>query len=115
MNFNLEVQREVCKKFGSVWVPARAYEKIGIALQTLQLVPIHGVRVFPKQGVTGWYIWAGDYSADADFYQPLHTCHIDDHCPWVTKYLGLEPGFRFMIDREGFEDVWKEEAKSVFD
>ncbi len=30
--------------------------------------PIHGLRHFPTKDTSGWYIWAGDYSDDPDFF-----------------------------------------------
>ena len=33
---------------------------------------------------------------------------LDKLLPEVLPYLALEHGYRFMIDREEYEDVWKE-------
>ncbi len=70
------------------------------------LLPINGLRHLPAGDTTGWYIWAGDdMAAEYDFFQPLHVQHFQASCPEVTKYLGLAPGWRFLIAGD-FEDVW---------
>lgn len=71
---------------------------------------INGLR-HPNTGdATGWYIWTGEYSNKDDFFMPLHVIHIEEWCPHVIKYLGLPPGYRFLIDNNGYEDVWFDEA-----
>ncbi|WP_436968388.1 immunity protein Imm33 domain-containing protein [Burkholderia multivorans] len=42
----------------------------------------------------------------ADFYQPVHTDHLAELLPAVIKYLRLPHGSKFIIDDNGFEDVW---------
>jgi hypothetical protein len=60
--------------------------------------------------VSGWYIWAGtELSASPDFFRPLHLTHVPEWCPAVMKYLGLPPGWRFLI-ADGHEDVWFDES-----
>jgi hypothetical protein len=44
-------------------------------------------------------------SENADFFQPLHVCHLHEWCPSVLPYLALPPGWRFQI-APGHEDVW---------
>jgi hypothetical protein len=48
---------------------------------------------------SGWYIWAGEGgpSDDPDFFVPLHVEHLAEWCPHITKYLGLPPGWRFLV------------------
>ena len=61
---------------------------------------------------------------DDDFFKPQCFKHVVSKLPLVGKYMSLEPGFRFQIDNEGYEDVWFDEtlllnktslAKSVID
>ncbi len=35
--------------------------------------------------------------------------HLLEINPKIVNYLGLEVGFRFLIDNNGYEDVWKDE------
>ena len=102
-----ELQRETCRKFGAEYCPAPLEFKIGIAENVRDgLLPINGLRHPPEGNTTGWYIWAGEELSDApDFFKPLHVEHLDEWCPLVKKYLGLAPGWRFLIAGE-YEDVW---------
>ena len=69
-------------------------------------MPINGLR-HPIQGdTTGWFIWAGGEPSTApDFFQPVHVAHLADWCPLALKFLGLPPGWRFLV-ADGYEDVW---------
>src|ERR1700722_8532866 len=40
-----------------------------------------GLRVTP----TGWYIWAGDYSSERDFFERLHTSHLRQRLPELVR------------------------------
>jgi len=75
--------------------------------------PIHGLRHPIENGTCGWYLWSGEYSEAADFFEPHHAKHLFDKKPEVIKYLGLEPGSRFLIDNKGYEDLWFD--KSLLD
>ena len=55
---------------------------------------------------SGWYIWCGEeYSKASDFFSPTHAKHIYKEYPTLTKYLGLPPGYRFLIAGD-YVDVW---------
>jgi len=84
-------------------------QKLGIALQTLGMTPIYGVREPIEAGTCGWYVWCGPYAPDADFFQPLHVSHLAHRLPIILPYLGLAVGHKFIIDESGYEDVWFEE------
>jgi hypothetical protein len=99
-------QQEVCLRYGTTLVPSPSLDKVGVALQTLQLLPLNGLRRAPENGTCGWYIWGGDELSQADdFFQPLHVSHLGDRCPEIVPYLGLPPGYRFLI-APNYEDVW---------
>jgi hypothetical protein len=85
--------------------------KLGIALNVREgAQPINGLRHIPEGDTTGWYIWAGnELLQDLDFFKPLHVAHLDQWCPHARKYLGLGPGWRFLI-AEDYEDVWFDET-----
>ena len=83
--------------------------KLGIALKTIGKSPINGLRHSERNGTCGWYIWCGEELRETeDFFSPLHVEHIQEHLPQVQEYLNLPPGFRFLIDGSGYEDVWFE-------
>ena len=102
------LQKEKCILVGSPESYPDESLQIGIALQTRGKQPITGMRANPENGTAGWYIWAGDYSEDPDFFQPIHISHVPDVWPALMPYLALAPGYRFIIDDEGYEDIWHE-------
>lgn len=104
-------QKEVCEKYGAAFHPSPSDMKVGIALNVREgVMPINGLRHPPEGDTTGWYIWAGEeLSTEPDFFKPLHAEHLPAWCPQVQKYLGLLPGWRFLIT-DDYEDVWYDES-----
>lgn len=105
-------QREVCERAGTSWCAAPARMKVGITAAVKAGVrPINGLRHPPEGDTTGWYIWAGEGNppAEPDAFLPLHVEHVGDWCPQVVKFLGLPPGWRFLL-AGGYEDVWEDPA-----
>jgi len=100
-------QHELCGQYGVEWVEASGHLKVGIALNVrTSLRPLNGLRHRPEGDTTGWYIWAGQtLSEDPDFFEPLHVAHLAEWCPLVVEYLGLPPGWRFLVD-SNYRDVW---------
>jgi len=98
-------QSEICERFNTEYIPPDVNQKVGIALASLGNAPLHAARVCPENGTCGWYIYGGEYSDDADFYQPLHVTHLAKHCPEIVPYLALTPGWRVLL-APGYGDVW---------
>lgn len=87
------------------------HDRLGIALDTLDLVPINGLRIPALSGSSGWFIYGGKYpSDDPRFYQPLCVTHLGKHCAIAIPYLLLPAGWRFQIDSNGYEDVWHDDT-----
>lgn len=105
-----ETQQALCSRFGAQFCVSPEMHKMGIAWNVRStLIPINGMRHPPTKDVTGWYIWAGEHLSEADdFFVPLHVSHLDEWRVGLTKYLGLAPGWRFLI-APGHEDVWFDE------
>jgi hypothetical protein len=105
------LQKEICRKHGAAYHPAPSAFKVGIALNVRGgLMPLNGLRHPVENNATGWYIWAGEQlSTDPDFFKSLHVAHLNDWCPAVQKYLGLPPGWRFLIAGD-HEDVWYDQS-----
>ncbi len=103
----MEQQLAICCKYGVALFPAPSHLKAGVASNVREgVVPINGLRLAPEEGTTGWFIWAGEEMSEADdFFLPLHIAHIQDWCPQVVKFLGLPPGWRFLVAGD-YEDVW---------
>lgn len=101
----VRVQKDVCNRYGKQYVASPPNMKVGIS-RDIKSIPINGQR-HPLEGdTTGWYIWTGDdFSDDPDYFLPIHTSHLEVVLPSVLKYLGLPPGWRFLID-DTYEDVW---------
>jgi hypothetical protein len=102
-------QRELCNRQGVDFVAAPPHLKVGIARNVREgILPINGLRHLPAGDTTGWYIWAGEeLSNDPDFFVPLHVEHLADWCPVALRFLGLPPGWRFLVAGE-YEDVWED-------
>ena len=101
-------QQQICARHGlSVQAPEAM---VAVATGSLDQSPIYGTRIdLPENGTISWFIHCGEHSDAADFYQPLHTAHLQELLPQVLDYLALPSGAKFIIDRDGYEDVWMEE------
>jgi hypothetical protein len=104
-----ELQQRICHEHGREFVPCTAHSKLGLAIQTIGRTPINGLRHRPTADTNGWYIWAGEYSNEADFFLPLHAKHLVERLPDVIRFLGLPPGSRFLLNGD-YADVWFDES-----
>jgi hypothetical protein len=107
-----DLQKDVCKKYETKFFASPSNLKVGISLNVRDgIVPINGLRHPPEGDTTGWYIYAGEGEIpdDNEFFKPLHVEHLDEWCPQIKKYLGLPPGWRFLIAGD-YEDVWFDES-----
>jgi len=103
-------QIEICAKFNSDFLPSNSNEKVGIALNTIKLLPLNALRVKPENGACGWYIWGGDnLSSDVGFFQPLHVSHLEKYTPELIPYLSLSVGWRVLL-AANYEDVWYDDS-----
>jgi len=99
-------QRDYCAKLSHDCFPASLDSKLGFALQTQGQVPINGLRHPPEGDTSGWYLWCGEtLSQEPDFFSAIHVSHVSEICPEVIKFLGLPPGYRFLVAGD-YEDVW---------
>ncbi|MHA3789131.1 immunity protein Imm33 domain-containing protein [Flavobacterium hauense] len=105
---------DICDKYNCEYLPLEENSIIGISRSVKEgLMPIHGLRHPIERNTSGWHIWSGDYSENPNFFEPMHAYHLKEICPYIIKYLGLPPGYRFLITDDGYEDVW--EDKSLLD
>jgi hypothetical protein len=105
-------QRAVCTRFGVDWYESPPHLKLGVTKDVrTDLQPINGLRHPPQGDTTGWYIWSGEMPCpdDLGLWVPLHVSHLSEWCPRVLPYLGLPPGWRFLL-AEGYEDVWEDKS-----
>lgn len=100
-----DAQVRICTAQNVEPAPPLASDKAGIALTTLRVGPLNGMRIRPECGASGWYIWGGAYSEASDFFAPLHHHHMTDRCPAALPFMALPPGWRFLV-APGHVDVW---------
>jgi hypothetical protein len=99
-------QASVCSEYGAEFLSSPPESKVGIALATLNLLPLNALRIPPEGNTCGWYIWGGEVMSEHDdFFQPLHAHHLQERCPAITPYLGLSPGWRVLL-APGQTEVW---------
>lgn len=110
MSNTIKQHRQLCEKYRAAYNPADDNLKLGISNNVKQgLLPINDLRLHPEEWTTGWFIWAGEeFSEDPDFFVPLHTVYLNDWVNDLHKYLGLAPGWRFLIAGD-YVDVWFDE------
>ena len=110
----INLQHNICHKYGAQFIEAPDSLKVGVS-RNLQsgLIPIHGLRHPPEGDTTGWYIWVGELSQDSDFFVPLCAAHLDKWCPAVLPYLGLAPGWRFLLADEYKDICWDEDLLNI--
>jgi hypothetical protein len=108
-NDDTSTQKTLCERYGVPFVASPSHLKVGIARNVHEgRMPINGLRHPPEGDTTGWYIWAGEELSDApDFFVPLHVEHMAQWCPDAIRFLGLPPGWRFLVAGE-YEDVWED-------
>jgi hypothetical protein len=101
-------QRAMCEQHQSPVLPYANHDMVAMATQTLGEQPIHGMRTRNAQDRVTWFFHCGEFSGDKDSYKPVHIRHALLLLPEIERYLCLAPGFRFTLDAEGHEDVWRE-------
>lgn len=104
-------QEAMCERFQVEWVESPRKPKVGVARNVRSgLAPLNGLRHPPQADTTGWYLWAGEeLPEDPEFFVSLHVEHLVEWCPAAIPYLGLPPGWRFLV-APGYEDVWFDES-----
>jgi hypothetical protein len=62
-------QRSICERVGSAIVSVDPTMKVGVALATINKLPLNALRHAPAGETAGWYIWGGEALADdEDFF-----------------------------------------------
>ena len=104
------VQEALCRKYNAGFSPSALNKVVGISKNFGgSEKPINGLRHSTTETSTGWFLWAGEYSDRKDFFEPVHMEHVIKRYPEVVPYLGLSPGWRFLIDPDqDYEDVWRD-------
>jgi len=107
-------QFNICRKYQSKIIPYADDERVAIALSCLGKQPIYGARIYPRSDEPiSWFFYCGEYSDATDFYQLIHLCHAIKLMPEIESYLCLDYGYKIIIDKSGYEDVWREQQSSL--
>ena len=102
-------QKLLCEEVGSAYIELHGDDVVAVAVQTLNQEPIVGLRKKPEtEENVSWYIYGGELGEGTDFFETMSIKKLQDILPEVLPYLALEEGYRFMIDADDYEDVWKE-------
>ena len=102
-------QKLLCEEVGSAYIEVKGDDVVAVALHTLNQEPIVGLRNKPDTAENvSWYIYGGELGEGEDFFETMTIKKLQDILPEVLPYLALEEGYRFMIDADDYEDVWKE-------
>jgi len=65
----IKEQQLICDRFGADFLSSPSNMKVGISLNVRDgIYPINGLRHPAEGDTTGWYIWAGEYLSDPDFF-----------------------------------------------
>lgn len=103
-------QRSFCEEQNQPYVAADPELKVGFALETRGRLPLHGLRHPPQGDTTGWYLWGGEeFPSGDDSFSPVHTMHLIQLQPNIIKFMGLPPGYRFLVAGD-YVDVWYDAA-----
>lgn len=106
----IEEQKLLCEEFDSAYIKVNDDDLIAIAVHTLNKEPIVGIRKkTPDDENVEWFIYGGELEEGNDFFEIITVKKLEEIFPDAIPYLALERGFRFMIDQDDYEDVWKAE------
>ena len=102
-------QKLLCDEFGSSYVEVSGDDVIAVAVHSLKQDPIVGLRNKAEGDENvSWFIYGGELAEGEDSFETMTVRDLQDLVPQVLPYLALDVGFRFMIDGDDYEDVWKE-------
>lgn len=102
----LEAQLETCKRFSAIHFPFKDDDTVYFATATRGLLPVNGERINSENGESGWYIWCGvERKDDESFFEKISLYELSDRAPLVQAFLGLPPGYRFLI-AGGHQKAW---------
>ena len=108
--YRQEARLNVCKNVGATYLFCPDDCRLGLQREfDASVLPLHGLRHPSEHGETGWYVWVGELSDAPDFFQPVPAEQLVAQAPLVDPYLGLGPGWRFLL-APGHVDVWYDES-----
>ena len=108
-----EQQRLLCRQEGCIYHPSESDSILGLAIATIGKLPVTGLRRMPLVDANGWHVWCGDHPLAYDdflrlpqnFFSHITPRELIAHCPEAVKFLGLPPGYRFLVAGDHI-DIW---------
>lgn len=107
MTPNELAQKAICQKYKSAYKPLKENAEVALALSTIGTMPIYGSRIDSDDNGVEWYIYCGEFSEAENFYEPVAADCLKDELPLVVSLMALEVGYNFIVDDQGYVDVWK--------
>ena len=104
----IEEQKLVCEQYGSAYRAVNDQDVIAIAVQSLTAESIVGIRNLPDSDGIAWFIYGGELDDADDFFQTITVKELEEVFPEALPFLALDTGYRFLIDHDEYEDVWRE-------
>jgi hypothetical protein len=114
----IQDQKRICEKYKADFKDSDPDLMVGVADNFFDKdKPLNGLRHPETEDATGWFLWAGgEPSSEPDFFKPMHLKHLAKSRPEIIQYLGLAPGWRFLIDLpNNYEDVWEDKTLLIED
>ncbi len=96
--------QEICAECGSAFIPPDPLDKISVALETLDQLPLNALRLSPERGLCGWYVWGGKQASHAPgAFKAIPVANLLRQCPQLMPFLALAPGWKVLLAPEKIE------------
>jgi hypothetical protein len=106
----MNTDETICRLYSENYSPVEDDQTVGISKINQKLYPINGERTKIIGIFSGWMIWFGsEIPQGKTNFESMCKVHLKNKIPLIIPYLSLPPGYRFMIDDKGFEDIWYDE------
>ena len=108
----LDQMHRVCTQHSVPFEELDWEQNVGVSANLfLGQQPINGLRHHQEDGTLGWYLYASeDFPTEDNAFRPVCAKHLFERELSYLKFLALPPGWRFLTDDKGYEDVWFDES-----
>jgi hypothetical protein len=101
-------QIEICETYSSKLTFTKVNQNIVISDGVLDGRLVEAVKYEAPEHMSGWYITTDLYNDDINTLQQIQLPDLMLKRPELVKFLALDNGFRFVVDKENIE-VWFDE------
>jgi len=107
----MEAQQEVCARNGVVHVAVPQHAHVNVTSKLLEGTHfVYGLRLAPTDDRTGWFFWTEELFPPLPRFSAIQVAEFEERWPEVIKFLGLPPGWRFVVDGYGYEREWEDRS-----